>query len=260
MNFRRSFWFCALLIAALSSCPVVRADDLASGFDAANKLYNEGKFAEAAAAYDKLLATGNCSEALYFNRGNAWFKQGQTGRAIASYLQAQRLAPRDPSVRTNLQLARVRARGGLPYQLDRWHNFFGKLSLNEWTVLLAVAFWLLFLLLALLQWKPDLKPALRDYCFGVGAIMLLLGVCFVVSLNQGYLTSSVVVIAGEVEVRNGPLDEAPSNFKVRDGIELTVLDQKEGWLEVADAAQRTGWLRRDQILPIDLAGPAKPGS
>ena len=89
---------------------------------------------------------------------------------------------------------------------------------------------------------------------------MLLGVCFAIALNQGYLTSSVVVIAGEAEVRNGPLDEAPSNFKVRDGIELTVLDQKEGWLEVVDAAQRTGWLRRDQVLAINPTDSTKPGS
>ena len=260
MKSLRSFWICLLLFAALDPHFVARAQDMSSSFDAANKLYNEGKFAEAAAAYNQLLASGNCSEALYFNRGNAYFKQGQTGRAVASYLQAQRLAPRDLAVRTNLQFARVRARGGLPYQLDRWHGFFGKLSLNEWAGALAVAFWLLFIFLAILQWRPELKSALRDYCFIVGAFVVLLGVCLFIALNQNYFTSAVVVITGEAEVRNGPLDEAPSNFKVRDGIELTILDQKEGWLEVVDAAQRTGWLRGDQVIAVGANDSAKPGS
>ncbi len=260
MKSTRSFLFALTLISALWLSSTARASDLASGFDAANKLYEEGKFAEAAAEYDKLLASGSCSEAVYFNRGNAFFKQGQTGRALASYLQAQRLAPRDPALRANIQFARVRARGGLPYQMDRWHNFFGKVSLNGWTMLFACAFWLLFLLLAILQWRPALKPALRNSCIAVAAAVLLFGICLGVALNLDYLTSSVVVIAGEAEVRNGPLDEAPSNFKVRDGIELTILDQKEGWLEVMDAAQRTGWIRRDQVLSIDFNAPAKPGA
>jgi tetratricopeptide (TPR) repeat protein len=260
MNTVRSYWFCALLLFALCPCLNLRAQDLAAGFDSANKLYEEGHFAEAATAYDKLLAAGKASEALYFNRGNAFFKEGQLGRAIASYLQAQRLSPRDAALQTNLQLARTRARGGAAYQPERLRALFGKLTLNEWTVLFVIAFWILFLLLALMQWRPDLKPALRSSCVSAGAAVLLLGICSVVALNLDYLTPSVVVIAGESEVRNGPLDEAPSNFKVRDGAELTVLDHKEGWLEVTDTAQRTGWLRRDQTLSVVPPDSSKPGS
>src|ERR1700743_1541911 len=177
MNLFRSFRFFILLGFCLGSVFAGRAADVPSNFDAANTLYNEGKFSDAATAYDKLLASGNCSEAIYFNRGNALLKQGQVGRAIASYLQAQQLAPHDPALRANLQVARVRARGGQPFQLDRWRSFFGKLSLNEWTVLAVIAFWLLFLLLAALQWRPTLKPALRSYCFAVGAVVVVLGIC-----------------------------------------------------------------------------------
>jgi tetratricopeptide (TPR) repeat protein len=255
----RQSWFAALALAVLCACWSARAD-FTSGFDSANKLYEEGKFAEAAAAYDKLLATGNVSEALYFNRGNAFFKQGQLGRAIVSYLQGQRLSPRDPNLRDNLLVARTRARGGVPYQTERWRALFGKLTLNEWTMLFVAAFWLFFLLLALRQWRPDIKSALRSYCVAAGAAVLLVGVCLTIALNFDYFTSSVVVIAGEAEVRNSPFDEAPSNFKVRDGAELTVLDRKEGWLQVMDASQRAGWLRRDQVLTIESDGSARPGS
>lgn len=259
MKIFRSFSFALLLVALLCSSFATHAEDLASGFDAANKLYEEGKFANAAAAYDKLLANGNASEALYFNRGNAFFKEGQLGRAIASYLQARRLAPRDQGLRANLDLARTRARGGVPYQTDRFRALFDDLTLNEWTALLVIAFWLFFLVLAFMQWRPDLKSSLRRLCFLFGAATIVLGICFIIAFNYDYLASSVVVIVGEAEVRNGPLEEAPSNFKVRDGAELTVLDHKEGWLQVLDSAQRIGWIRRDQTLSLDTAA-AKPGS
>src|SRR6185436_15071392 len=59
----------------------LRAADLTPAFEAANKLYEEGKYPDAIAAYDKLLETGNASAALYFNRGNAFLKLGQLGRA-----------------------------------------------------------------------------------------------------------------------------------------------------------------------------------
>ena len=75
-------------------------------FDTANKLYEEGKFAEAAAAYESLVQSRQVSAALYFNLGNAWFKSGQIGRAIAAYRQAEQMTPRDPDLRANLQFAR----------------------------------------------------------------------------------------------------------------------------------------------------------
>jgi Flp pilus assembly protein TadD len=66
---------------------------------------------EAAAAYEQILTNGAVSPALYFNLGNAHFKAGQLGRAIAAYRQAERLTPRDPDVRANLQFARNRVQG-----------------------------------------------------------------------------------------------------------------------------------------------------
>src|ERR1700684_3279079 len=100
-NSSRHYWLpilgvvCALLLKIAGA----RADDAGNSFDSANKLYEQGKYPAAAAAYDKLLAGGNVSEALYFNLGNAEFKMNQVGRAIASYRQAQRLAPRDAELR-----------------------------------------------------------------------------------------------------------------------------------------------------------------
>ena len=87
------------------------AADWPAEFNAANKLYAEGKFAEAASAYEKILQSGAVSPALYFNYGNAEFKSGNLGRAIAAYRQAAQLTPRDAEVRANLDFARNQVQG-----------------------------------------------------------------------------------------------------------------------------------------------------
>src|SRR5882672_4567327 len=66
-----------LILLLLCAWNVARADDVSTAFDQANKLYEEGKFTEAAAAYEKMLRQGRASPALYFNLGNAFFKAGQ---------------------------------------------------------------------------------------------------------------------------------------------------------------------------------------
>ena len=64
------------------------AADVAADFSSANELYAKGKFADAATAYEKILQTGASSPALLLNAGNAEFKAGHLGRAIAAYRRA----------------------------------------------------------------------------------------------------------------------------------------------------------------------------
>ena len=218
-----------------------------SAFESANKLYEEGKFAEAAAAYQKLAQSGQVSAALYFNLGNALFKSSQNGRAIAAYRQAEQLNPRDPDLRANLQFARNQTQGPT-LSPSRWQRWLGRLTLNEWTLLAAGAIWLLLLLLAFLQWRPALKPALRTYVLCLAALAVLLSVCVASTFNQTRLTRTAIVITRDATVRFGPLAESPAAFTVNDGAELRVLDQKDDWLQVSTGPRRIGWIRRDHTI------------
>jgi len=136
------------------------AADTASDFSAANELYAEGKFADAAAAYEKILQTGGQSAPLWFNRGNAEFKAGHLGQAIAAYRRAELLAPRDQELRANLAFVRTQVQG-TSYRESGWHGWFGALTLNEGAVLTAILVWAMFSLLAACQIQPALAPKLR---------------------------------------------------------------------------------------------------
>jgi tetratricopeptide (TPR) repeat protein len=262
-NFFRPQTAASLLLIALVfmlTTPLLRAADFAADFEAANKLYEQGRFADAANAYDRIISTGKVSEALYFNRGDALFKLGQVGRAIAAYRQAELLAPRDSALRSNLQFARTRARGGSTYRADRWQGWLNTLSLNEWTLLTAIAFWMVFVILALSQWRPELKPRMRNLLAVSAFAVVVFGICLGIVVNRDCFTTSAIVVAGEAEVRNGPLDESPSLFKIRDGVELEVIDQKDNWLQVVDPAQRAGWIRQDQAILFEPAASGKSKS
>jgi hypothetical protein len=237
----------------------LRAADLEDRFLMANRLYEEGKYADAVAAYDKLLDTGRTSAALLFNRGNALFKLGETGKAINSYRLAQELAPRDLEIRFNLQFARSKARGGMPFHRGLGQRWLETLSTGEWTLLTAFTLWIFFALLAIGALKPDAGRRLRVWLLVDGAFLLLVGVSLVCVLNTKYLIPSGVVITSEAEIRNGPLDESPTIFKVRDGIEFTVLDQKDGWMQILDPSDRVGWVRQDQVLLFHSPEP-RPAS
>src|SRR5258705_237395 len=111
----------AVLLFVFISLPLFAQASLAD-FAVANKLYYENKFGDAAVAYERLIQSGRASAAVYFNLGNAWFKSGQLGRAIAAYRRAESLTPRDPDVRANLQFARNQAQGPtfIPNRWQLW--------------------------------------------------------------------------------------------------------------------------------------------
>ena len=241
----------------LAATLYINSGDASAGFEAANKLYEEGKFPEAAAAYGKLIDSGVVSAAVYFNQGNAFFRMSQIGRAIVAYHRAERLAPRDRELRANLQIARTKARGGVIYSPPKLQILLGVLTLNEWALLTAAGVWGLFIFLALVQWRIDLRPMLHKYAAASGVVAVIAGICLVAKLNTDYFAQTAVVVVGEAEIRNGPLDESVELFKVRDGAELEILDRKEGWLQVADAAQRAGWVRLNQVVDLNSAKAAK---
>lgn len=236
--------FAILLLASLS----VIAADAPTAFDAANKLYEQGKFAEAAAAYETLAQSGTASAALYYNLGNAFFKSGQLGKALAAYRNAQRIAPRDPELRANIQFVRgqVQAPTVLPSATERW---LATLTVNEWTTLVAVVLWLWLGLLVVLQFRPAWKPSLRGWLWFGGVATVAICICLAAAWSNSS-ASTAIVVAKDAVLHNGPLDEAPGSITVHDGAELTVVDSNSGWLQVRIDSSRTGWIKREQAALV----------
>jgi tetratricopeptide (TPR) repeat protein len=222
------------------------AAEVAADFSAANELYARGKFADAAGAYEKILQTGAQSPALLFNDANAEFKSGNPGRAIAAFRRAGLLAPRDPEIRANLEFVRNQVQGATLRE-GRWQSWPGALTLNEWTVLAAAAFWLTFVLLAAKQIRPALQTRLRGPTFMAAAAAILSGAVLGWQAEAHFSNATAVVIADNVTARSGPFDEAQSAFIVHDGAELSVLDRHDDWIQVAGGAGKTGWLPASQV-------------
>lgn len=235
----------------------IHAVEVGAGFDQANKLYEEGKFSEAAAAYQKLIEAGSSAPALFFNLGNAFFKAGQPGRAVLWYRRAEALAPRDPDVKANLQY--IRKNVSSTGSTMGWRVWLRTLSLNEWTTLTVVAAWLWFGLLAVREWKPGLRPSLRGLTAGSGVAVLLLTAALFLAWQDEFRNQPAVIVVSEAVVRRGPLDESQSYFHLRDGAEVTVLDQKDNWLQVSDG-MRVGWVRRAQVELVHGSATKPPGN
>src|ERR1700722_14252576 len=80
-------------------------------FDAAK---SPADYRASADLLESLLADGFRNGAVYYNLGNAYFRAGEYGRAIAAYRKAKPYRPRDPYLEANLRQALSVAPGHLP--------------------------------------------------------------------------------------------------------------------------------------------------
>lgn len=245
-----------MVVAVLVGAPLQVAGavpELAARFEAANRLYHQGRFAEAAAAYEAILASGHVSAALYFNLGNARFKAGQLGRALVAYRRASELSPRDPDVLANLQFVREQVNGPTlrPGRLDR---ALSRLSVNEWALLSAGAFWAALLLLTAGQVWPRARAALRWPVRLALAATLFFGSALSLVWTRTATGTVAVVTVRETAARNGPFEESPEAFRLGDGAELRVLDRREDWLQVSDGQRRPAWVKQEAVFLLKPFG------
>jgi tetratricopeptide (TPR) repeat protein len=237
----------AIAIVCLAPLPLRGAvEDPAAAFDAANRLYEQGAFAEAAKAYEALLGPGGTSATVLYNLGNAHFKSGRTGRAIAAYRAALALAPREPDVLANLKFARNQV-AGPTWRASRGEAWLQKLSLNEWAAGTTALFWVTLGLVVARCLRPGWKPALRVWILSGTILTLGCAALTAIRWHQARTIVTAIVTLPNAPVRLSPFEEAGLSFTAADGAELRVFDRKDDWLQVYADNGRNGWIPAEKV-------------
>ena len=207
---------------------------------------------EAAAAFlESLLADGFRNGAVYYNLGNAYFRAGEYGRAIAAYRKAKAYRPRDPYLEANLRQALSVAPGRVLEPPPPWwtHVLFwsGWLSFPEKAYAAFVGFLLAALAAsaALILRRPRVHWA--------SAILALCAA--VLSLDAGLAHADVswsrhAVVTSETIARKGIGKDYEPAFDqpLKDGAEFTILSENGDWVFGHFEGIGDGWLRREHVV------------
>ena len=79
-------------------------------FAKANQEFAAGDFNAAIEDYEALVRSGQDSPNVFYNLGNAYFRQNNFGRAVLNFERALVLDPHHPEAQANLRVARDEAR------------------------------------------------------------------------------------------------------------------------------------------------------
>lgn len=241
-----SRWIACFVAGLISQVLSFAAPASVNGFDAANKLYEQGRYGEAVLAYEALQSGGQTSPALLYNLGNARFKSGRIGKALGAYVEAAHLSPRDPDIRANLQFARKQVQGPT-LTGNAFHSWLSRLTLNEWSVSAAVLVWLLFAQMIGAQLWPAAKAALRPWTLSTAGLGLLVILGMVAAFSLEKSGRYAVVVVSKVAAHSSPFEGSDKTFDLQDGAEVRILDEKEDWIQATTDARRTGWIQKRNV-------------
>ena len=220
----------------------------------ANSAYEAGDHARAIALYQRLRAEGHGDGHLDYDLGNAYLRNGELGRAIASYLRAESALPRDQDLRANLAFARKSAEDALAppepsaviQTLFFWHFGLGR---RELLAAVAVSTFLLFGFLAARLWRPR-SELLR--WGAVVALLLLVATAGSLAVHLLAPTRVAVVVPQEIEVHSGTGADTVVRFKLHAGTEVRALEQREDWIRIALPDGQQGWLQAEHAELVAL--------
>ena len=218
--------------------------------DKANSAYETRDYAGAIELYSAIIHRGVINGYVAYNLGNAYFKNGQTGRAVLWYERALRLIPRDRDLRFNSvlmdRITGAEEEGFITHLLIRFDRL---MTLNELTALiLAVHLGLIVCLFFVITIKTVIA---RRISAGLAAAYAVMFLWWWVKVDREIRSEYGVVVVSQSEVRNGPGDDFTVGFIVPEGRKVLFIRRKDGWREVGVRERGLkGWIKEEEVDKI----------
>ena len=197
------------------------------------------------------------SAALYYNLANAYFKQGELGKALLNYNRASRIAPSDEDIRHNQEYAEKMTKDSIEklpeFFLSTWlRQVRGAMSCTAWTILslvmLVVA--LTMGLVYLLSQRMSLRKV-GFYTMAIAALLFVVSSAFALSQRNMLINrTEAIVMSSAASVKSSPDRSATELFVLHEGTKVSIGETIDGWAEVRIADGRKGWIEDKRIERI----------
>lgn len=223
----------------------------------AEQLYAEGKYADAADAYNKILAEGMESAELYYNLGNCYYKLGENTRAILNYERSLLLDPGDAMTRYNLKMAQhaiVDKIEVLPELfLVRWYKALETyFSADQWGYI-SVALFIIFLVMAaLFFYSPSIGVKKTGFVVGIIVFFLTAGSIFFAMKQSSRVSEReyAIITTPSVTVKGAPDNSGTSLFLIHEGLKVRVVGELGSWYNIRLADGNEGWVVKTDLEKI----------
>ena len=226
-------------------------------FDQATEAYNAEEYTKSIELYEKVLAQGKHSAAVYFNLGNAHYQLREVGLSVYYFEKALMLDPDDPEIQNNLNYAknmRIDAIDEVPKSFLRRlsDTLLGWFHFDQWARI-AIAF-ILLSVLAFLAYQWITGSALKRFffifslgAFGLCVIALLLGFF---GYQKYKAEQPAIILSEQVNFSSAPNSRGDILFTLHEGTKVNIQEEYDEWAKVSLADGQTGWILSESIRPL----------
>lgn len=224
-------------------------------FSQANAQYAEGNYAEAAAQYQEILQEQPSAE-VYYNLGNAYFKQGELAQSILAYERALRLNPSFKDAKHNLDFAQSKIIDNIEdtqsFFLSNWLKVIrNTLSQSTWMILSISLF--ILTLIGFFIFAFSRNVGLRKSAFYIGLIALIIsiGAC----ANAGSLhkrdkqRAEAIITQGIVNAKASPDRSGTELFTLHEGTKVKITEVIGEWCCI-HVGNNVGWMQLSHLERI----------
>ena len=219
--------------------------------------YRNAQYRQAIAAFEQLLDEGYASLDLYYNLGNAAYKNGDLGLSVLSYERALVRDPGNDDVRHNLRVVRARLRDRVdPIPLlffVQWWEDLKTGSRPETAFAWSLAFFTLFTVAAFVFFGIRQVTA-RRIALVAGVLLLAASAAALALVVQRTAELNArrdaIVMRSEVAVRSAPDATGVESFIVHEGLKVRILETRSGQHRIRLADGKTGWIEQAALARI----------
>lgn len=197
------------------------------------------------------------SAEVYYNLGNAYFKNGQTTQAILNYERALILKPSDKNIKHNLRFARTRVEDKSTVTEnvvwnDTRNSVVNLFSAYGWGIFGIVSFIITLVLLGIYLFANKLWIRKTGFygMFVTLFIVVLSNYFAFTQRNNRIQRSTAIVTAPIAEVKPSPDSNSKQLFTLSEGIKVKIKDTDGNWVQIELANGNLGWLPKDNITVI----------
>jgi len=228
-----------LLLNVFPLLPTQSLDEAESAFREGNTSFQQGNYGDAIRVFQRLIGDGYVSGPLFYNLGNAYYRQGDIARAILNYERALRWLPDDEDVAHNLDVARLMAVDRIepvPSLIIKryWEILVDSLSVSIMIVLAYIGYLGMLASILFFTLKSGFRTRRYSLLSGTGAsiVVALLVVLVVARTSRLSSQSYGIVISEVVEVKNSPDREGPDTFLLHGGTKVQITDRVGEWIQI----------------------------
>lgn len=239
-----------LIIYFIVACSInVFAIETQQLFSEGNNAYQSGNYTVAIQKYEEILRGGQISAETYYNLGNAYAQQGQTGLSVLNLERASRLRANDPQIMQSLQFVRRQIVEDVPqltpfFMLKWWQDIRASGNATMWSCVGLLFLW--GSAIGLIEWLVGSERRLKVRGFIVGLSILPLGL---LSLWFGWqqmtietAARSAIITAKEIKLRTSPDENSPELRILHEGIKIEILEKNNTFVKIRLPNAEEGWL------------------